>query len=320
MSINLANKTELLNYLKSNNLWAKKGLSQNFLVDREALDKIVEAAEIKGSDLIIEVGAGVGTLTVELVKRGSEVIAIELDNKLAELLNCSIVQLLGSVTSNSAIQQFSNEKLKVINADILKINLEELIGNRKYKVVANIPYAITSKILELFLSRNHKPEAMVMLVQKEVAERICASPRPENGRGKPGAMSTLSVSVQLYGRPEIVDIVKAESFFPAPKVDSAILRISNITTGHPEFISGSQKIPDQVRNDNVFDEKTFFRCVHIGFASRRKTLLNNLSVGYQLDKEKVLAILKSVGLGENVRAQELSVEEWKKLSSVIGKR
>jgi len=275
--MDLSNRENLIEYLKKNGLWAKKGLSQNFLVDKKALDTIVEAAEIKPGDLVIEIGPGVGTLTIELVQRAEEVIAIELDKKLASLIQTSKIKY-----------QNYNSKLKVINQDVLKVNLNELIGDRPYKVVANIPYAITSKILELFLSREHKPELMVLLVQKEVAERVCA---------KPGDMSVLSVSVQLYGRPSIIDIVKKESFFPAPKVDSAILKI---------VTSDKLQVTSQ-------EEKELFRLVHIGFSSRRKTLINNLSAGYHISKEKASDIIKKAGFKEMVRAQELSVEDWKKL-------
>lgn len=278
--MNLSDRSELISYLKQHGFWAKKGLSQNFLVDKEALDKIVEAAKLKSDDTVIEVGPGVGTLTMELVKYVGRVIAIELDEKLAGQL---------SVISNQLTEKKKN--LEIINADILKINLPELLDGKDYKVVANIPYAITSKIIRLFLTEKNKPKLMVSLVQKEVAERICA---------KPGDMSTLSISVQLYGEPEIVDIVKSNSFFPSPKVDSAILKISNI------------------KESEDFEEKAFFRCVNIGFASKRKTLLNNLSAGYHLDKKTVSDIIINMGLSLDARAQELSVEEWKKLYQLIG--
>lgn len=288
--MDLTDKNQLLDYLKQYGLWTNKGLGQNFLVDRVALEKIIEAAEIKSDDYIVEIGPGVGTLTEELVKKAGEVLSVEIDTKLAQLLNCYIVKLLGGL-SNIAIEQYNNNKFEIINADILKLNLNEIIKDKPYKVVANIPYYITSKIISLFLSREHKPELIVLLVQKEVAERICA---------KPGDMSVLAVSVQLYGKPEIVDIVPKESFFPSPKVDSAILKV------------------DRIQNtDNSFDEKKFFRTVHIGFAARRKTLLNNLMVGYQLDRNKVLDILNKMGLSENVRAQELSIEKWKELEELI---
>ena len=325
----LSIKAELIKYLKSNNLWAKKGLSQNFLVDKDALGKIVEAAELRTSDLVIEVGAGTGVLTRELVKRAGEVVAVELDQELAQLLNCYIVKLFES-PSNSAIKspplagsrqnagQFSNEKFEIINADILKLNLNKVIGSRKYKVVANIPYHITSKILELFLSRNNKPESMVLLVQKEVAERICA---------KPGDLSILAISVQLYGRSEIIDIVPKESFFPSPKVDSAILKINNIHNPFCHFDirqRRDEKSHEISRpstslraRDDFTDEKEFFRLAHIGFAARRKTLVNNLMAGYCLERNKVIDIIKKMDLEETVRAQELSLKQWKKLAGAI---
>lgn len=305
--MDLTDKSQLLTYLKEHGLWAKKGLGQNFLVDRISLEKIVEAAELTHDDFVVEVGPGVGTLTQELVDRAGEVIAIEMDEKLAELLNCSIVQLLttpkpllGKEGNNAAMKQSSNEKVKIISADILKLNLNEVIGDRPYKVVANIPYYITSKIIQLFLSREHKPEIIILLVQKEVAERVCA---------KPGEMSVLAASVQLYGRPEIVDIVPKESFFPSPKVDSAILKIANIHT--PTF---SPLLRGSIEG---VEEKAFFRAVHIGFSSKRKTLLNNLSNGYRLDRKTVSGILNEVGLKDNSRAQELSIDEWKRLAEAI---
>lgn len=273
----LTNKSELLDYLKQHTLWAKKGLSQNFLIDKVALDDIVAAAELKPDDLVVEIGPGLGTMTQELVRHAGEVLAIEMDEKLASLLP----------------QKIESRNLKVINSDILRVNLNEIIDSKEYKVVANIPYHITSKILELFLSRENKPELIVLLVQKEVAERICA---------KPGDMSVLAVSVQLFGRPEVVNIVRKESFFPSPKVDSAILRI--VISNQLSVVSKEQ-------------ERDFFRCVHVGFAAKRKTLVNNLMVGYQLERIQVLDILKSMGLKETVRAQELSVQEWKELTETI---
>ncbi len=299
--MDLIDKNQLLDYLKQNSLWAKKGLSQNFLVDRNALKKIVKAAELKADDLVIEIGPGVGTLTQELIKNVGEVISVELDKNLAEILAQQFKNYNLEFKINDQFQNFKFEnslktencKLKIICDDIMKVNLEEIIGHHKYKVVANIPYHITSKILELFLSRGNKPELMVLLVQKEVAERICA---------KPGDMSVLSVSVQLYGQPEIIDVVPNESFFPSPKVNSAILKIAGIK--HPEL--------------SIQQEKEFFRLIHIGFSSRRKTLVNNLSAGYRIIKNEAADIINKAGLSELIRAQELSIEEWKKLASEMG--
>jgi len=269
------NRSELINLLKTNKFWAKKSLGQNFLVDNEALNKIVEAAEIKPDDFVIEIGPGLGVLTDELNGKAKKIIAIEKDQELAEY-----------------IKDKKFEKLTILNQDVLTTNIPELVGDQKYKVVANIPYYITSKIIRLFLEQEEKPELMVLLVQKEVAERICA---------EPGDMSVLAISVQYYARPEIIDIVPANSFFPAPKVDSAIIRITRIE----QSIASSK------------NEKEFFRLVNIGFASKRKTLSNNISAGYRIDKKKAADIIRSVGFNENVRAQELSVEDWKKLLQCI---
>jgi len=354
MSINLTNKSQLIEYLKEYNLWAKKGLSQNFLIDKKALDKIVEAAELKEDDFVVEIGPGAGTLTQELVSRAGEVVAVEMDEALAKLLGQQFKiytildprlrgddgmavnlkgqnntacrshengnpetmqanQLYGSRISSSQSGMTAHGGLTIINADILKVNLNDIIGAKPYKVVANIPYHITSKILELFLSREHKPELIVLLVQKEVAERVCA---------KPGQMSVLALSVQLYGKPEIVGIVPKESFFPSPKVDSAILRIE-ITKPKLQISNKNQndKNPNSsdldIRISDAPTERDFFRLVHIGFAAKRKTLVNNLIVGYQLEREQVVDILKEIGLKETVRAQELSIEEWKGLAGKI---
>mgnify|MGYP001613485728 CR=1 FL=1 len=343
-TMDLTNKSELIHYLQSHGLYTQKKLGQNFLIDRVALEKIVEAADISKDDLIVEVGPGLGTLTEELIKNAGKVVAVELDKKLAVLLGERFATAVISSPEeghlgrrgeprNPSIEKGSLHggrddnmgKLEIINSDILKVNIDNITKGEKYKVVANIPYYITSKILRFFLEQENKPETIVLLTQKEVAERICA---------KPGEMSVLSVSVQAYGEPEIIDIVKRDSFFPAPEVDSAILRISNI---HPfschsdrpkgveeSFIRSLDDARDDkkagIQADNCTDfERQFFRCVHIGFASRRKTLLNNLSAGYHLDKDAVLDILKEAGLSDKARAQELSLMQWQKLSKIIAK-
>ena len=306
--MDLTNKSQLLDYLKQNDLWTKKGLSQNFLIDKVALNKIVASADIKPDDLIVEIGPGLGTMTQELIALAGEVVAVEMDEKLAGLLN----------QKSNIKDQNEKNKIKIINEDILKVNLNEIIGERSYKVVANIPYHITSKILELFLSRENKPEAMVLLVQKEVAERICA---------KPGEMSVLAVSVQLYGKPEIVDIVPKESFFPSPKVDSAILRIAiskskfqNPNKNQNQNNKNSIVSDFDIRISDLPTERDFFRLVHIGFAARRKTLINNLSAGYHISKEEASDIIKSIGLKDTVRAQELDISNWGELCRKMTRR
>ena len=179
----------------------------------------------------------------------------------------------------------------------MKINLEQVIkSNQKYKIVANIPYYITSPIIKLFLESSVNPKEIILLVQKEVAERIC---------GAPGKMSVLALSVQIYGEPKIIDFVSKNSFWPPPKVDSAILKISNI------------KSADEVKKNLELENaslKNLFRIIKIGFSSKRKKLANNLSVGLDLEKEEVLKIFEKLRINKNVRAQELSLEEWTKLT------
>ncbi len=302
--MDLTQKDQLIQYLKANGLWAKKSLGQNFLVDRVALDKIVEAAELKNTDTVLEIGPGVGTLTEELVKKAGSVIAVEKDRKLSELLHRLIASLpedknnhettaSGGVSQNAVtIEQSNNEKLKIIEGDVLDFDPKKLQAN-SYKLIANIPYYITSKILAKFLSEENKPELIVLLVQKEVAERICA---------KPGALSLLAISVQYFGYPEIVDIVKRDSFFPAPEVDSAILKIRIKNSEHSKS-----------------DEEYFFKIVKAGFSARRKTLFNNFKSGTNIPREKISDIIKRTGFEQNVRAQELSVEDWQNLIREIKK-
>ncbi len=339
--MDLTNRQQLIKYLQSRGLYTKKSLGQNFLVDKGALDKIVAAAELSSDDCVIEVGPGLGTLTRELIQFAGKVLAVELDAELSEILKrefsifnfqvsnndlCSNLKteqkdVISSHPSSEARNlrlndeavDFSfrsesrcrNDNLTIINDDILHTNITELTKDcLNYKVVANIPYYITSKILRFFLEAEKKPETIVLLTQKEVAERICA---------KPGDMSILSVSVQYYGTPEIIDIVPRASFFPAPEVDSAILRIAV----SQQFAVSSRQPEDEPPTANRQQQTEFFRCVHIGFASRRKTLLNNLSSGYQIDKKSTLAILEKVGLSDKTRAQELSVEKWGELCLAI---
>jgi len=285
--IDLTDKSQLLDYLKANSLWAKHGLGQNFLVSKEVLNSIIEAADIDPDDLIIEVGPGLGTLTQELVQKAERVIGIEKDEKLVTLLDGYMAKL--SEENSITIEQFNN--FQVIAGDILDVNIPELVKDQMYKVVANIPYYITSRIIRLFLELPSQPTTIVMLVQKEVAERICA---------KPGEMSVLALSVQVYGKPEIIEIVKKESFFPAPAVDSAILRISYIEYQYP-------RIP----------EKDLFRTINIGFAAKRKTLANNLQSGFHVEKIQAEAYIEEIGLKPSARAQELTLDNWADLTKVL---
>jgi len=238
---------------------------------------------------VLEIGPGHGALTEKLAAVCKQVIAIELDERLIELLHTKFV---------------GNENVEIISGDILKINLPELVNEKifnlkaneaseakSYKVVANLPYYITSPIIRLLLETKYPPTEMVVMVQKEVAERIVA---------KPGAMSILAVSVQYYAKAEFLFTVFKQSFEPMPKVDSAIIKMS-VTSNQQLVTSDKEKT------------KKFFRIVKSGFSAKRKTLINNLSNGLQLEKKVVEEKLAQLGFSANTRAQELGVEDWRKL-------
>jgi len=283
----MLSKTEIKKILKEKDLKALKSLGQNFLIDEKVLNKIIKASELNKNDFVLEIGPGLGTLTNELVKKCKRVVAIEKDKKMAELIKEE-----GKPKATLANVAFGfPSDLKIINDDILKINLNKLLNkhskNKKYKLISNIPYYITSPVIKLFLENSIQPELIVLLVQKEVAERICAGP---------GKLSVLALSVQLYGEPEIVSYVDKSAFYPEPKVDSAILRIKNIKKNYPDE-----------------HYKKLFKIIKIGFSSKRKKLINNLSAGLRLDKKESESILQQSKINLNARAQELSLEEWDRL-------
>lgn len=265
--------------LKSHGLSPKKHFSQNFLIDQDVYSDIVRAADITLADQIIEIGPGLGFLTTELIERAGRVVAVEIDEILAGLLRGTEI-----LSSN----------LTVINNDILRVDLESLPTldiSKGYKVVANIPYHITAKILRFFLTQEHKPTQLVLLVQREVAERITASA---------GQHSLLSVSVQVYGTPQIVRIVPKSAFYPAPKVDSAIMSITL----------------DQSYVQEV-DEKLFWQVLKSAFMAKRKKLVTTLSKHFDIDKSILIAYLDSQGLPEGSRPQHLHVEDWVALTQFL---
>lgn len=266
----------------NNNLQPKKSLGQNFLKSEEILDEIISAADFHDGEKVLEIGPGKGALTEKLLARSQRVIAIEKDENLVNFLR------------EKFKKEIENRKLILVAGDILEINLQKLFEENEfenYKLIANIPYYITGKILRLFLDINQKPELLVLLVQKEVAERICS------GLGK---MSILSNVVQYFGMAKIVIPVPKESFDPIPKVDSAVI-----------------KIVIKNRESDLDYNKKLFKLIKMGFSSPRKTLLNNLSSGLQLEKEEMQKLLGKIEVKSTIRAQELSLEEWKKLEREI---
>ena len=270
-------------------LRARKGLGQHFLIDEEVLTLISSAAELTPTDVVMEIGPGLGVLTKELARQAGWVVTIELDSKLAAILK-------------QTLAAFNN--VTIINEDILQIDPEVLFKEQReifsptiaspfsYKVVANLPYYITSLVLRHFLEASLKPQIMVVMVQKEVAEAIVA---------EPGQMSVLSVSVQFYGQPKIISYVPARCFYPAPEVDSAILRVTLY----------AKPVVD------VTDETSFFRLVRAGFTTPRKQICNSLTQGLGLPKAEVLSLLEKANIVPQRRAETLTLNEWAQLWHVF---
>jgi 16S rRNA (adenine1518-N6/adenine1519-N6)-dimethyltransferase len=263
--------------LRRYDIRAKKGLGQNFLIDGKVLKAVLEAADLNSTDTVIEVGPGLGIMTAELAKRAGWVMAIELDNRLAEILK----------------ETLPAENVVIINKDVLGTDPGALLNEeppfplsiKPYKVVANLPYYITSPVLRHFLEASVKPERIVVMVQKEVAEAITAGP---------GQRSVLSISVLFYGRPEIVAYVPASSFYPAPDVDSAIMKID--VYPRPPI--------------DVDDEVRFFKLVRAGFTAARKQVANSLAQGLGIPKSEILDMLEKAAIDSTRRAETFTIEEW----------
>ncbi|HEY8998758.1 MAG TPA: 16S rRNA (adenine(1518)-N(6)/adenine(1519)-N(6))-dimethyltransferase RsmA [Candidatus Saccharimonadales bacterium] len=248
-----------------------KALGQHWLHDEDSLDAMVEAARVTAEDTVLEVGPGPGALTAKLVKQAREVVAVEFDAALARELP----------------HRVPAKNLTIVQQDVLRFDLTTLPPD--YVVAANIPYYLTSKLLQTLCESKNPPARAALLVQKEVAERVCAGP---------GQMSLLSVSVQLYCEASLGKLVPAELFTPPPKVDSQILILNR-------------------RAAPLFDDvslKDFFRVVKAGFAQRRKTLLNSLGGGLQLSREATEQLLAEANIAASVRAQNLGLEEWHALA------
>jgi len=266
--------------LEESGLAPRKGLGQNFLIDKNILDKIIKVADLKKTDNVLEVGSGLGFLTERLIEKTKKVVAVEKDRKLFNYLQKTV----GAI----------HELPTLLNKDILKITsteLKEHFKGKPYKIVANIPYNITSRFLKTFLESDYQPSEMILMVQKEVAERIIA---------KPGQMNLLALSVQFFSNPKILFRVSPTCFYPAPKVESAVIRLGEIK-----------------KDKFAVSAEQFFPLVKKGFSQKRKQLLNLLEqVRKQKNKktknqkEKLLKIFEEIGLKPTARAQELGLEDW----------
>jgi 16S rRNA (adenine1518-N6/adenine1519-N6)-dimethyltransferase len=275
--------------LQQYELRARKSLGQHFLINSGVLKKITAAAGLSPSDIIIEVGPGPGVLTAELVKQAGYVIAVEVDTAMVNLLK---------VTFSSATN------LSLIAGDILEIDPQALLHQERthfperlqtisnYKLVANLPYYITQPIIRHFCEASIKPQVLVIMVQKEVAKNIVA---------QPGDLSIMAVSVQFYGKPQIVDFVPAGNFYPAPRVDSAILKIEMFDRPVVEVTS----------------ENNFFRVVKAGFCAARKQVANSLSQGLDIPKADVISLMRIAQVEPQKRAETLTLVEWSRLEKVF---
>ncbi|MBI3337438.1 MAG: ribosomal RNA small subunit methyltransferase A [Candidatus Staskawiczbacteria bacterium] len=274
------------------------GMGQNFLVNREVLEKIVKSADLKSDDTILEIGPGIGTLTQKLAEKTERVVAVEKDNRMCQILKETLKDYKNTEIINDDILKIKNLKLEQVP------RVREQISN--YKIVANIPYYLTSPLIRKFLENppnGKQPEKIILMVQKEVAQRICANPpnmTHSAGSGSSRAnrgMSILAVSVQFYAKAKIISYIKKENFWPAPKVDSAIIKI----TPHKNNISISSEL--------------FFKIVKAGFSQPRKQLGNNFLKMLKLDKQKINLWLSKNNISPAQRAETLSVDDWKNLLS-----
>jgi len=263
----------------------RKSLGQHFLIDETVLECILSAAELNPGDIVVEVGPGLGILTEGLAKQGAQVIAVELDRKLVTLLKRRLTAF---------------PDVKIINADILRVTPRQILESKSavsalfqgYKVIANLPYYITSPLLRHFFEALPQPSEMIVMVQKEVGEAMVA---------KPGNMSLLSVKTQFYSKPTIVSYVPPSSFYPPPKVDSVILRLD-------VYSQSPIEIPNPA---------SFFDVVMHGFSSPRKQLRNSLAHSLDMPPSQVTLLLEQTGIEGERRAETLSLEEWRELWKVF---
>ncbi|MGI6175143.1 MAG: 16S rRNA (adenine(1518)-N(6)/adenine(1519)-N(6))-dimethyltransferase RsmA [Christensenellales bacterium] len=273
----LTSKTDLTELFKKYSIAPLKQLGQNFLVDENILQKIADCAEVGSEDDCLEIGPGAGTLTQVLCERAHKVIAVELDKGLTRVLR-------------ETLAAYSN--IQIVHGDILKVDIEQLTGGFKdgFKVVANLPYYITSAVV-MRLIGIERLKTMTLLVQKEVAQRMCAQP----GKKEYGI---LSVATRYYSEPRMMMHVPPGCFYPKPSVESTVIRLD-------------------VREDLPAEEQTnaFFRLVKISFAQRRKTILNNLTAGY--GRERAQSALHAAGLEQNLRAEQLSIQQFIELQKAI---
>jgi len=256
-------------FLKKHNIRASKKLGQNFLIDKTILDKIILASHLTKNDIVLEIGPGIGTLTRELANAAKRVIAIEKDNKLAKILKKNMSKC---------------QNVEILQDDIMKL---PSLPDENYKIVANLPYNIALLIIRKFVEEKNPPQEMILMLQKEVAQKICAQ-----------KSSLPKIAIELYSKTKILFYVPKESFWPMPKVDGAVIKITDIQKNVPKI-----------------DKNLFFKILKAGFAHPRKTILNNLSKKLNIEKEKVNSWLKTSKINPKKRPEDLNLKEWTNLVS-----
>lgn len=277
----------LKSLLKHYKLNPNKTYGQNFLMDETILEDMIDEAKVKAGDMVLEIGPGIGNLTERLLAHGANVLSIEKDPQFLPVLKSLDKEHNRQESKQKETQKFSYEL-----TDALTYNFSEKLKATSYKVVANIPYYITGKIVQLFLKADHKPESLTLLMQKEVAYNICA---------KVGSLNLLAISVQLYADPKVVAVVPAHKFYPSPKVNSAVIHIA--LHKKPKY--------------KIKDEAKLFRILRACFSGKRKQLHNTLTNNLQLDKTIVSEVLSKLKIDPMIRPQQLSIEQWILLSDTL---
>lgn len=266
--------------LRKHGIRPRKRLGQHFLIDPAALSQVVGAAALEPGDSVLEIGAGLGALTVELARSAAEVMAVEVDHRLVGALR-EVVR--------------GQPGVRIVEADILELDFEDLLGDRPYLVVANIPYNISSALIRRLTEADSSPKRIVLTIQRELAERAIA---------QPGQMSLLALTAQIYGAPSIQATVPPAAFYPQPQIDSAVLRIDK----HP------------VKPIEAQQAAVVFALARAGFSQRRKMLKNAMAAGLRLAPAVVAEALEQAGVEAKARAQELSLEDWVRLAKALGDR
>jgi 16S rRNA (adenine1518-N6/adenine1519-N6)-dimethyltransferase len=270
--MNLASPGAIQSLFRKYQIRPLKRLGQNFLIDKRVITKLIRAASLKPRDIILEIGPGIGTLTIELAKKVKKVVAVEKDPKLVRVLNNEL-RLAGI------------KNVEAVRGDILRIPNSKFRTPNSCKIMGNLPFYLTAPVIRKFLELESPPEEMILVVQKEVGQRICA---------RTPKMNILAVSVQFYAKPEIISYVSRKSFWPSPKVDSAILRI----------------VPLVKADGKLINADLFFKIIKAGFSHPRKQLINNLSKKSNINREKIKDWLLKNNVQPNQRAETLTVKDW----------